>query len=225
MTLRNDGARGGALGRPLDVRKDELMLAAGRTLLLTGGPAALTMEAVARASGVSKATLYRRWPHREALMEALVLRETQPLLGTLDTAPADATALAKVLQRFLDSMLAFVTQPAYQAYLQAIAALPQPQADLQRIWCLGPRQAIDAVAALLRRYAAAQGRRWPGAASDAETLIGMAMGLEWVRILYRQPARLSDARLRRRHVRAVVSRFLGEERHTGKGAESKTRRV
>ncbi|WP_334154024.1 TetR/AcrR family transcriptional regulator [Tepidimonas sp.] len=185
MTLLMDGARGGTPGRPLDVRKDELMLAAGRALLLAGRPAALTMEAVARASGVSKATLYRRWPHREALLEALVLREAQPLLGTLDAVPADAAALAEVLERFLDSMLAFVTQPAYQAYLQAIAALPQPQADLQRIWRLGPQQAIDAVATLLRRHAATQGRRWPGAARDAEILIGMAMGLELARILYR----------------------------------------
>lgn len=208
MTLLMDGARGGTPGRPLDVRKDELMLAAGRALLLAGGPAALTMEAVARASGVSKATLYRRWPHREALLEVLVLREAQPLLGTLDAVPADTAALAEVLERFLDSMLAFVTQPAYQAYLQAIAALPQPQADLQRIWRLGPQQAIDAVATLLRRHAAAQGQRWPGAARDAETLIGMAMGLELARILYRQPPRLADARLRRRHVRAVVGRFL-----------------
>ncbi|MDM7456455.1 MAG: helix-turn-helix domain-containing protein, partial [Tepidimonas sp.] len=139
MTPPMEGARGGMPGRPLDARKDELILAAGRELLLSGGPAALTMDAVARASGVSKATLYRRWPHREALLESLVLRETRPLLGTLDAAPANAVALAEVLQRFLDSMLAFVTQPAYQAYLQAIAALPQPQADLQRIWRLGPQ--------------------------------------------------------------------------------------
>ncbi|MFN3611701.1 TetR/AcrR family transcriptional regulator [Tepidimonas sp.] len=208
MILQTDGTRGGTPGRPVDMRKDELILQAGRTLLLTGGPAALTMEAVARASGVSKATLYRRWPHRDALLEALVLREAQPLLGTLDAVPADAVALAEVLERFLDSMLAFVTQPAYQAYLQAIAALPQPQADLQRIWRLGPQQAIDAVATLLRRHAAAQGRRWPGAARDAETLIGMAMGLELARILYRQPPRQADVRLRQRHVRAVVGRFL-----------------
>ncbi|OBS30550.1 hypothetical protein A9O67_05930 [Tepidimonas fonticaldi] len=208
MTPPTAGARSGAPGRPPDTRKDEQILAAGRALLLTGGPAALTMEAVARSSGVSKATLYRRWPHRDALLEALVLREAQPLLDALDAAPADAAALAEVLERFLDSMLAFVTEPAYQAYLQAIAALPQPQADLQRIWRLGPRQAIDAVAALLRRHAAAQGRAWPAAERDAEMLLGMAMGLELARILYRQPLRLADEGRRRRHVRGVVRRFL-----------------
>lgn len=218
MTLLLDGARGGTPGRPLDVRKDELMLAAGRALLLAGGPAALTMEAVARASGVSKATLYRRWPHREALLEALVLREAQPLLGTLDAVPADTAALAEVLERFLDSMLAFVTEPAYQAYLQAIAALPQPQADLQRIWRLGPQQAIDAVAALLRRHAAAQGRAWPAAERDAEMLLGMAMGLELARILYRQPLCLADEDRRRGHVRQVVRGFLGTREDSGASA-------
>ncbi|TSE26515.1 Nucleoid occlusion factor SlmA [Tepidimonas sediminis] len=207
MTMRKAEARA-TPGRPPDVRKDELILEAGRTLLLAGGPAALTMDAVARASGVSKATLYRRWPHREALLEALVLREAQPLLGMLETVPADAAGLAAVLERFLEQLLAFVGRPPYRAYLQAIAALPQSQADLQRIWRLGPQQAIDAVASLLRRHAAAQGRRWPGAARDAETLIGMVMGMELARILYRQPPRRADARLRRRLVRAVARDFL-----------------
>ncbi|MDW8337406.1 MAG: helix-turn-helix domain-containing protein, partial [Tepidimonas sp.] len=163
MTTLTPGGRAASPGRPPDARKDEQILCAARSLLLQGGPAALTMDAVARASGVSKVTLYRRWSHREALLEALVLREAQPLLTTLDVTPADAVALAAALERFLDDLLSFVTQPAYQCYLQAIAALPQSQADLQRIWRLGPQQAIDAVATLLRRYAAAQRRRWPGA--------------------------------------------------------------
>ncbi|WP_185970006.1 TetR/AcrR family transcriptional regulator [Tepidimonas alkaliphilus] len=209
MTPPQTGMRIGQPGRPLDARKDELILQAGRELLLRGGPLALTMEAVARASGVSKATLYRRWPHREALLEALVLREAQPLLSMLEGTPTDDAGLAAKLEAFLDSMLALMGQPGYRAYLQAIVALPQQQADLQRIWWLGPHQTMESVAALLRRYAAAQGRRWPAAARDAETLIGMAIGLEQARILYRQRPWRADARLRRRLIRAVVASFLG----------------
>lgn len=208
MTLASAPVPASAAGRRPDVRKDALILDAARTLLLAGGPAALTMDAVAQASGVSKVTLYRRWPHRHALLEGLVLREASALLGTLAEAPADAGGLAQVLQRFLEQVLVFVTEPAYQAYLRAIAGLSQSQADLQRIWCLGPQQAIDALAELLRRHAAQRGRRWPDARHDAEALIGMVLGLELARVLYGQPPRWADARQRRRHVRTVVGRFM-----------------
>lgn len=48
------------------------LLVAARTLLERGGPEALTMEALASESGISRATLYRRVGSREALLDRLV---------------------------------------------------------------------------------------------------------------------------------------------------------
>ena len=45
--------------------------AAARRLLLEGGPEALTMDALSAATGLSRATVYRRVGSREALLEAL----------------------------------------------------------------------------------------------------------------------------------------------------------
>jgi AcrR family transcriptional regulator len=56
---------------PLDpraVRSREAILAAARQLLLAEGPAAVTHQRVAQASGTGRATVYRHWPRAEQLL-------------------------------------------------------------------------------------------------------------------------------------------------------------
>jgi AcrR family transcriptional regulator len=56
-------------GRPRSVRADEAILAAVLDLLAEGTTAeALSIEAVAARAGVGKATIYRRWTNKEALL-------------------------------------------------------------------------------------------------------------------------------------------------------------
>ncbi|WP_432705195.1 TetR/AcrR family transcriptional regulator [Actinoplanes regularis] len=58
-----------APGRPRNAQADEAILDAVLTLLAEGqSAAALSIEAVAARAGVGKATLYRRWPNKEALL-------------------------------------------------------------------------------------------------------------------------------------------------------------
>lgn len=45
---------------------------AARTLLSEGGPDAVTHSAVAAYSGVGRATIYRHWPDRDALLQDMV---------------------------------------------------------------------------------------------------------------------------------------------------------
>jgi AcrR family transcriptional regulator len=49
-------------------RTRRVVLEAAIALLIEGGYAAVTMEAVAVASGVAKSTIYRHWPNRDALI-------------------------------------------------------------------------------------------------------------------------------------------------------------
>jgi AcrR family transcriptional regulator len=58
-----------ALGRPRNARADQAILDAVIELMVEGQSAdAISIEAVATRAGVGKATLYRRWPNKEALL-------------------------------------------------------------------------------------------------------------------------------------------------------------
>ncbi|MGH9026686.1 MAG: TetR/AcrR family transcriptional regulator [Acidimicrobiia bacterium] len=57
-------------GRPRSRTADHAILTAAVELLAERGFADLTMHGVARRAGVSKATIYRRYPNRQALIEA-----------------------------------------------------------------------------------------------------------------------------------------------------------
>jgi AcrR family transcriptional regulator len=65
---REDEARR-APGRPRSARVDEAIIEAVLDLMAAGTTVeALSMEAVAARAGVGKATIYRRWPNKEALV-------------------------------------------------------------------------------------------------------------------------------------------------------------
>lgn len=57
-------------GRPLDATLDRQLLRATQDLLIEEGFERLTMDAVAKRCGASKATIYRRWPGKTALVVA-----------------------------------------------------------------------------------------------------------------------------------------------------------
>src|SRR5579884_3291798 len=59
-------------------RNRERVLEAAKTVFSAGGAEA-SLEAVARAAGVGIGTLYRHFPTREALYEAVYRREVQQL--------------------------------------------------------------------------------------------------------------------------------------------------
>jgi AcrR family transcriptional regulator len=88
-------------GRPRDEGADDRILGAAIDLLADGGVAALTMSAVIERSGVARATVYRRWPTREAMI-AGALREVKgrppfPLSGDLKEDVANAVQQARAI--------------------------------------------------------------------------------------------------------------------------------
>src|SRR5437764_6171627 len=67
--MTNDGSHngGGQRGRPRSRQAHQAILDAAAALLPERGLAAVSMDAVAERAGVSKATIYRWWPTKEAL--------------------------------------------------------------------------------------------------------------------------------------------------------------
>src|ERR1700755_2004368 len=69
-----------APGRPRNAQADEAILEAVLELLSAGhSAAAISIEAVAAKAGVGKATIYRRWPNKEALLIDAVQAMKGPL--------------------------------------------------------------------------------------------------------------------------------------------------
>ena len=82
------------------IRNRERVLGAAKVVFSAGGPDA-SLEAVARQAGVGIGTLYRHFPTREALFEAVYRREVQQL-GELaeqlksEADPVDALSLIHI---------------------------------------------------------------------------------------------------------------------------------
>jgi AcrR family transcriptional regulator len=69
-TTAGDAAR--RPGRPRDPALDALVLRTSQEMLAERGLRELTVDAVAQRAAVGKATIYRRWPSREALVIATI---------------------------------------------------------------------------------------------------------------------------------------------------------
>jgi AcrR family transcriptional regulator len=81
-------------GRPRSERARAAILDAAAELVLDKGPTAVSMDAVAERAGVSKATIYRWWPTKEALaLDALYARWEPPETADTGTLRGDLLAL------------------------------------------------------------------------------------------------------------------------------------
>jgi AcrR family transcriptional regulator len=80
-------------------RTHERILKIGRAILLEQGLRALTTNSVARRARVSKTTLYRHFPTKEALLEQIVISFVEGQLAQWDAIfSSDASGIDRILQ-------------------------------------------------------------------------------------------------------------------------------
>jgi AcrR family transcriptional regulator len=104
-------------GRPRDAKADEAILDAALEVLAQVGPARFTVDEVAARSGYSKATIYRRWRSRGALLldtgqQRLCLRVADPDTGSVRD---DLVAMLGELTQMMRGTLAGKVMPAVVA--------------------------------------------------------------------------------------------------------------
>ena len=117
----------GKRGRPRSESTDQRIRAAVLDLLHAHGPAAVTVEAVATASGVAKTTIYRRFSDREEM-----LRSTLTALINDPGEPPDAPTREKI-RWGLDSTWHQMAEVLGRGGLAAmIAESDQPYTELIR---------------------------------------------------------------------------------------------
>lgn len=92
-------------------RNRRVILRTARTLFEERGVTCVTMEEIARASGVGKGTLYRRFPHKGFLCQALLDEPTRHLQEqTLEILREPGTSALEKLDDFLDRLVAFTVE-------------------------------------------------------------------------------------------------------------------
>lgn len=101
-------------------RNRERVLQAAKTVFSTGGPQA-SLEAVAREAGVGIGTLYRHFPTREALFEAVYRREVDQLVELAAELSSSAAPVA-ALRQWLHANVAFVATKKGMVAALALAA-------------------------------------------------------------------------------------------------------
>jgi AcrR family transcriptional regulator len=131
------------------VRNRDRVLEAAKTVFSQGGAAA-SLEAVARHAGVGIGTLYRHFPTREALYEAVYRREVEQLVELAEALKAADAAPTEALRRWMRANVEFVATKKGMAAALALAA--QGSSDLA-VYSLD--RLTKAVGDLLRRAAAA----------------------------------------------------------------------
>jgi AcrR family transcriptional regulator len=92
-------------------RNRRVILRQARMLFEERGVTCVTMEEVARTSGVGKGTLYRRFPHKGFLCQALLNEPTRHLQEqTLDILREFGTPTLEKLDAFLDRLVTFTAE-------------------------------------------------------------------------------------------------------------------
>ena len=151
------------------LRNRERVLEAAKTVFSAGGPDA-SLEAVAREAGVGIGTLYRHFPTREALYEAVYRREVEQLSELAEELKGEA-APVEALRRWLRSNVEFVATKKGMATALALAAGPPSE-----LTAFSFERLTKAIRMLLERAVAAGEVRADITPEDLlRTLVGMCM--------------------------------------------------
>ena len=165
--MTNRSAAAGRRPRADAVRNRERVLVAAKAVFSAGDPDA-SLEAVAKRAGVGIGTLYRHFPTREALFEAVYRREVEQLFELaehLQTEPDPVEAL----RRWLRSNVEFVATKKGMAAALTLAVHGSPELSAYTFDRL-----TRAVGALLNRAVAAGAVRSDIGPEDLlRTLTGM----------------------------------------------------
>jgi AcrR family transcriptional regulator len=130
------------------IRNRERVLEAAKAVFSAGGPDA-SLEAVARAAGVGIGTLYRHFPTREALFEAVYRREVQHLADLAEELKQEPKPI-DALRHWMRSNVKFVATKKGMSAALALAAYKNSE-----LFSYSFERLTRAVGALLDRAIAA----------------------------------------------------------------------
>jgi len=143
-------------GLTIPTGKAESILAAARRTFLARGFGAVSMDAIAREAGASKATVYAYFSSKEELFGAVVAHEGERYFRGFSAHELDphaaAASLAEIAHRFLDLVLSPDAIAVNRITIAEAARFPQLG---EVFWRAGPERTRIQIEAFLRRAVAA----------------------------------------------------------------------
>jgi TetR/AcrR family transcriptional repressor of mexJK operon len=166
--------------------KAETILAAAERAFLASGFGAVTMDAIAREAGVSKATVYAHFIGKEELFGAIVARLSERRFGgfsveALDPVDIDAS-LSLIARRYLDLVLSPEAISLNRILVGEVTRFPVLG---QVFWAAAPERQRVQIEAFLRRAAEVGSLAIPDARLAAEQFAALARGEIHLRSLLR----------------------------------------
>jgi TetR/AcrR family transcriptional regulator len=156
----------------LDGNLDEKILDTARAVFETYGVRRANIEDVAARAGVSRSTVYRRFPTKDDLFEKVVRREAELFFTTLDQATSGCSPQEAVVEAFALGVRLVQDSPLYS---RIVDSEPELFGLFSRSHVFPIRQFADGIARTLRRC----GSGVPDAdlANIADILLRVALGI------------------------------------------------
>lgn len=190
----------------LSAERRQRILDAATDVFCQSGFGRASMDAVARAAGVSKATLYNHFSSKDALFQAVVEEVSGHFIAGIDAPGRREQSLQQALEEigreFMAMLLDARNLAAVRLIIGEVQANPGVGAAFYRA---GPAKALEALESFFRDRQA-QGQ-WPDpdAARSARAYVAMLRGNLFWRALLGLPTAPEGVE---RHVRQAVSLFL-----------------
>ena len=163
-------SRAGNLAEPTDVER--AILDTARTVFETYGVRRANIEDVAARAGVSRSTIYRRFPTKDVLFEHVVRREAEIFFSTLDEATRGCNPQEAVIEAFALGVRLVQDSPLYSRIADSE---PELLRMFSRSQAFPIRQFADGIAHTLRRCGADIPD--PDLADVADILLRVALGI------------------------------------------------
>ena len=185
----------------IDEHKSDAILAAAVELFSTKGPAT-TMADIARAAGVSKQTLYNRYPNKSELARTLLSQRSLAITSPL----GNDGPLEEALEGVAKGLIERVLDPHSSDHLRAMAMSSHDDPELARaVFEAGPKQSLSRIADWLSRQHEAGRLSVPNPAEAAEIFVGMVLGHCKFRLLLGIPPFEHEPMA---HAREAARRFI-----------------
>lgn len=141
---------GGSGGRSRDPAKDAAIVQAARECFFEKGFAAATVEEIAARAGVSKVTVYSRFPDKHALFEGFVRAQMAGMASSFDAEDVRGGTLEQRLNAFGVALLSFLFDPAHVDFKRAMMLLLRDMPEFaRRFFDAGPGSCRALVASVL----------------------------------------------------------------------------